>query len=167
MADFSMTHAFQGYDHNEYNSRSMKLINIISKYFRFIFCWIVNIMSSRQPKSPKDKIAHTGDCDRGINWRTELEDLTELFTLLSSHDMSDYYVDRRLSQIRDQHHLHYDWRMYRTRINFFWFQLIIYLKIFKTFPQLCSQVKSVTVTILSLAVYYLSVVFYWLDLMEI
>ena len=76
----------------------MKLINIISKYFRGyyheIFCCIVNIMSSRQSKSPKDKIAHTVDCDRGINWRTELEDFPELFTVLSSYDMSDYYIDR-------------------------------------------------------------------------
>ena len=81
--------------------------------------------------------------------------------------MSDYYIDRRLSQIRDQYHIHYYWRMYRTKVKICWFQFIVYLKIFEAFPQLCIQVKSVTVTMLSLAVYYLCVIFNSLNLMGI
>ena len=52
-------------------------------------------MSSRQPHCPIDLIAHMVDCDRGIKMCTELEELTELFTVLNSYDLTCDKIDRQ------------------------------------------------------------------------
>ena len=62
-------------------------------------------MSSRQPHYPIDLITHMVDCDIGINMCTELEELTELFTVLNSYDLTCDKIDRR--EIGDQHHLYH------------------------------------------------------------
>ena len=63
------------------------------------------MMSSRQPHCPIDLITHMVDCDIGINMCTELEELTELFTVLNSYDLTCDKIDRQ--EIGDQHHLYH------------------------------------------------------------
>ena len=58
-----------------------------------------------------DLITHMADCDRGINWCTELAESTELFTVLNSNNLTSYKIDRR--KIGDQHHLYH----HMTRIQ--------------------------------------------------
>ena len=60
------------------------------------------------------------------------------------------------SGIRDQCHLYLNWIFQRTRIQICWFQLIVFLKIFEAFNQLCSHVCN---CYYSLIVYYLCVMF--------
>ena len=95
-------------------------------------------MSSRQPHCPIDLITHIVDCDRGISWCTELEELTELFTVLNCYDLTRDKIDRQ--EIGDQHN-------HMTRIQ-------ITQKSWK--PLLSSVDTSVIVTILASSIIYVS-----------